>query len=160
MTPALKLLPDLLRTAYDVGGIEVVRKLANAFGGRVIYIPVRENLADNHLLVQVAGRDVAHALCEERGRHVEFPRAQSVLRKVLVKALSEPREDRPRGDSHNEVAAILGCTNRRVRQIREELKGDTALAGALAGRVPPPKKDARQIDLEDYLQAPAKLSRR
>lgn len=145
-------LPRLMAVVCKAGGMEAVEKLADAFGGKLVYIPTRDGCPDNHLLVLAAGRAVADALCSAYGGNMlEFPRGNDTLRLYLVAGmLAEDKHT-----SLNQIAAALGISWRQARRLRKQVGGRTKLAKALAEIVAPRRKVGRQFDLEDWLQAGA-----
>lgn len=145
-------LPRLMAVVCKAGGMDAVEKLADAFGGKLVYIPNRDGCPDNHLLVQAAGRAVADALCSAYGGNtLEFPRGNDTLRLYLVAGMLAEDEN----TSNNQIADAVGCTWRQARRLRKKVRGRTKLAQALAEIVAPRRKVGRQLDLVELLQADA-----
>lgn len=148
-------LPKLLAVACKAGGFDAVQRLAEALGGKLVYIPSLKACTDNHILVQAGGRAAADALCAAYGpSNVEFPRATKTLKLYLAAALFAE------GKSNNQVADTLGCSWREARRLKKRLRGKDPVARALAQVTNPPKKEELQLDLEDYLRSTAKKSKR
>lgn len=148
-------LPKLLALACKVGGMDVVQKLSDAFGGKLMYIPPVDACPDTHVLVQVAGRAVADALCKVYGATpVEFPRGDRVLQLYIAAQMFED------GASNNQVAVALGTSWRQARRLRQRLRGRDKVVAALAEITVRRKKVSEQIDLEEWLQAGSEKSKR
>ncbi len=134
-------MPELLRVAADAGGIEAVRGLARALGGKRVYVP--KTAGDNHPLVLFGGRPAAEAIMKAiGGEHVEFPKGEAAIRFTIAVAMVE--QDK----SDNEIAQGAGITYRHARRLRALIKlGGTVRSGKRRGR----KIDPRQIDIEELL---------
>lgn len=141
MTFQLPPLPEMLRVACRVGGMEAVRALSEAFGGRQIKIPKR--CGDDHPLVKAGGRAVADALCAQwGGEQLDFPRGGAALRMwVGATLLSE-------GKTLNDLVTELRISHRWAKKIKAAVERGTGSAPSKMGRKRAPG-DPRQIDIED-----------
>lgn len=143
-------LPHLLEVARRAGGMAAVKKLTDAFGGRMMYVPRRENCPDNHVLVQALGRDVADALCDAVGglRYIEIPKGSAMIPLLVVAGMLA---ENPRTTA-NQIAAALDITYRHARRLRKQLKARRGLMATLADAATAARKNSPQIDLEEWLK--------
>jgi hypothetical protein len=144
MTIQLPPLPELLRVACEAGGMEAVQALSDAFGGKQMTLPRR--CGDDHPLVQVAGREVADAICVRFGGsgQIEFPRGVKALRMWLAAdALIN------QGATLNRLVSLLHVSHREARRLKKKIaQGGAAVTDASSPRAR--KRDPRQIDIEDF----------
>lgn len=141
MTLQLPPLPEMLRVACKVGGMEAVQALSEVFGGRKVIIP--NHCGDDHPLVQTAGRAVADALSDRwGGMQLEFPRGVPALRVWFAATLLKD------GATLNDLVTELRITHRRARQLKKKIERGEVTVAKKAGA----KRDPRQIDIEDLLK--------
>ncbi len=112
----------------DLGQAAKLRLLANA-GGQTRYVPSPETAVDSALAREL-GADVVHWLAARHsGEHITFPspwgaerenRANRLRAAVLDAGLTNPVR------SANHIAKEFGVTERRVREVRRELRSETS----------------------------------
>lgn len=133
----LAALPELLAIAGKVGGVEAVRALAKAYGGKRTWIP--KKAGDHHPLVVAAGRKAANAIMRHYGgEQVQFPKGKAALTRLIIAEMADL--------SANKIAAALGVTYRQAQRLKKQ--------GGNSG-APKPRKaagDPRQLDIEDILK--------
>lgn len=116
---------DILEVAERLFGAEVRDRVWARFGGMSIYVP--RNVRPDHPLSDAIGHERALALADEIGGIVvELPVAPDGgwrgRREIVLAGTLE-------GSTLNQLARELGCSSRRVSQIRAELRA--------AGLLPP-----------------------
>lgn len=131
-------LPQLLTVAAKKGGIDAVKGLVKAFGGRRMSIP--KKAGDNHPLVVAGGRPAADAIMRIWGGiQVEFPKGKRALTRLVV-------EEMP-GATSNEIAAALGVCYRQGQRVKTQ-----GPRGPTKAQLRRAAADARQIDIEDFIK--------
>lgn len=135
MSATLTALPRLLEIAGRAGGLDAVRGLSKAFGGKRAFIP--KKAGDNHPLVVAAGRKAANAVMREYGgEQVQFPKGKRALTRLVVEAMADK--------SANAVGMALGVTYRQAQRLKKQ--------GGVEAPPRKPKGDPRQIDIDDILK--------
>jgi hypothetical protein len=143
VTAPLPRLPKLLAVALKAGGLEAVEKLVRHFGAKQLKVPHR--CGDHHVLVAVAGRKVADALCIEAGGSVvEFPRGVRTMRRLALDELL----DRDQPASLAEIAAALDVSRRHA--VRLKVARNVEPAGVAQAPKRKAASDPRQLDIEDF----------
>jgi len=100
-------------------GDEIARRLEYHFAGTRVYIPEREHLRDEHLLVRMLGRDAAAKLCERfGGEAVTLPNRSRIERRRA--RILELRDD---GMFCSAIAREVGVTERYVYDVLAEAQG-------------------------------------
>ena len=122
--------PCLLETAKRLFGDAVRDRLWKAFGGTKLHLPVAPRV--DHPLVLAVGADKARAICAEIGDVQLFvpmaPDASWRRRRERVLSLTLA------GLPVRLIAKLADCTERRVAQLRADLRAN--------GELPPlPRKD-------------------
>lgn len=107
-------LPESLQEIAEVIGLDQTLVLVRRFGGCRIYIPAS---VDGHSLVDVLGKDGAHALASiYGGEHVEIPRAIKAVRDRAIRARFYGT-DGTDGEGYQDLALAYMLTERQVRRI-------------------------------------------
>jgi hypothetical protein len=144
VTAPLPRLPKLLAVALRAGGLEAVEKLVRAFGAKQLKVPHR--CGDHHVLVAVAGRKVADAICDQAGGSVvEFPRGVRTMRRLALDELL----DRDRPASLADIARALDVSRRHAVRLKVARNAEPAATPPVAA-TRKAANDPRQLDLEDY----------
>lgn len=110
----------------DLGQTAKLTLLANA-GGQTRYIPTPRNAAESALAKEL-GAEIVHWLAARHsGEHINFPsrhgtkrdnHANQLRASVLEAGLTHPTR------SANDIASEFDVSDRRVRQVRRELRED------------------------------------
>lgn len=110
----VELLPPLLQTVVNRIGLEKTIVLVKARGGVRLYVPKGE-MADDHDLVRLIGREAAEALQAEFGGmdHFDLPKAERALRAIKHAEIRRMRDQ----TSVRTTALEHGLTERGVRKI-------------------------------------------
>jgi hypothetical protein len=145
MTLKLPPLPEMLRIACKVGGMDAVLALSEAFGGRQMKIP-KPRCGDDHPLVQVAGRAVADAICNEwPGHQLEVPRGGAALRVWLAATLLAE------GATLNQLVGELRISHRWARKLKRQVERGGAAAATVERAGRRAERDERQGDIEAFI---------
>lgn len=133
-------LPGALREIVEVAGRTAALALVAARGGTEVYFPSPRNLADDHWLVALVGREAAEKLCAHfvlrrpldrdtrdddffehkgAGALVELPVGAGLRRAMRRTAV---RDMTKAGDSASKIALALGVSSRFVTRTRSELR--------------------------------------
>ena len=115
-------LPKRLREAADLIGVPAAMRLAEAYGGRRLYVPLPENCRAQHPLAQLLGLDALLRLAEIWGgqEHFEVPCGVQVLRLRRDAALVAAHAA---GESLRSLAARFCISERQVVRICQRLCG-------------------------------------
>ena len=124
MKPAqinIDLLPYILQDLAGLIGLPLTMRLVEEYGGIRLYIPKGE-MADNHALVKLVGREAAEKLQREYGGepHMDIPLALASVRAVRN---AEIRAARPH-TSVSKLAREHRTTERNIRMICGEVEDD------------------------------------
>ena len=113
-------LPELLARVVEACGPGPALSFAQAFGGRVVYMPLPEALGEDHPFAQALGLGCARKLAAALGpgRHLipMGPTATSQRQRQTVRRLLLE------GRSWNTVAAVAGVHVRTVARVAAELR--------------------------------------
>ena len=114
-------LPGILQEIAEMIGLPATLKLVEAYGGVRLYIPKRYD--PDHPLVKLIGHAHAARLCETYGgeMHFDIPRAVAATRAARDARI---RNDRSMRATHRELALRYMLTERQIRNILGEDKGD------------------------------------
>lgn len=105
-------LPETYTDLEEVVGLEPASALIRQFGGQKLYIPVTPK--PEHRLFEL-GEEAARAIAHHyAGETLEVPSLKAPIRREIIWKLSR------QGYSRNEIAARVGVTERRVRQVLAE----------------------------------------
>ncbi len=118
--------PTLLAEIVEVAGVAAALSVARARGGTEIYFP---NPATIHggsgvWLVEAVGRETALKIAEAlfpMGCCVYIPTWGDAFRRTEVLELTRARR------GANEIARVIGCSNRTVFRVRQRLKKEGLL---------------------------------
>ncbi len=117
--------PALLAEIADVAGIEAARGVARARGGMETYFPTPQGVQGGSgvWLVEAVGKDAALKIAAlfPMGCSVYIPLWGVALRRIEVLELSRA------GRGANEIARLIGCSNRTVFRVRKSLKKEGLL---------------------------------
>ncbi len=121
-------LPKRLREAADLIGVPAAMRLAEAYGGRRLYVPLPENCRAQHPLAQLLGLDALLRLAEIWGgqEHFEVPCGVQVLRLRRDAALVAAHAA---GESLRSLAARFCISERQVVRICQRARAAAAAAG-------------------------------
>ncbi len=127
---AADVLPPKLAELVDALGFPATLKLVERWGGVRLYVPLEQNLTDEHELVQVLGLAAARKLAAAHKEWLEVPRAAAYLRQVRDRIIRESYG----GKSASRLARQFGMTRRNIfyivaREEAPELQGDLFKAG-------------------------------
>jgi len=119
------LLPRILQDLAELIGLQLTMRLVEEYGGIRLYIP-KCDMADDHALVKLIGREAAEKLQREYGGepHMDIPLALASVRAVRN---AEIRAARPH-KSASHLAREYRTTERNIRLICGEIKDDKQVA--------------------------------
>lgn len=111
---------ELKNTSLDdlagVIGLSATIRLAAMYGGRNLYIPIE--VGDEHMLARLIGGPAARRLAKEwPSKHLAIPTLNGLIREhrsaIVFYELAA-------GKKPQQVAALVGLTERRVWQLQKE----------------------------------------
>ena len=110
------LLPGVLREVAEEAGVRAALKLADAFGGRELYVPFK--LTDEHPIVEAIGKEASAKMVKlYGGGRVLVPldpnASASRQKRTIVKMLRE-------GKSVQTIAGACGCHIRTVLRVKAD----------------------------------------
>lgn len=128
-------LPGVLQEIAEVAGLPAALAVAARVGGGREYIPAK--CADDHWLVECAGRAAADKICAHfaaagSGLRIDIPLyhggAYHQLKRVVAKRIHDLHS---RGKSSRVIAQEVGVTQRTVHRHRRSHRGDDDSQGSL-----------------------------
>lgn len=112
-------LPGVIGIVADQLGEGAALRLAGEFGGQRLYIDRFPR--QDHKIARAVGMEISRVLSAEfGGENIEIPRAAAVVDGSIYRR----DEILSSSESVNSLARRLGCTERRVRQVRSSAAGD------------------------------------
>jgi DNA-binding NarL/FixJ family response regulator len=118
-------LPAILQSIAEIAGEDAALRVAEARGGQVAYIPLPDNLSDDHWLVGAAGRSKAREIAAQLGgrSHVipigSTRRRQDEIQRLVAEGLGT-----------KEIALRLRIDRRTVRRHVEAFQAANRRAPA------------------------------
>lgn len=120
-------LPYVLEEIAQIAGIDAAREVARAKGGTRAWIPLAQNLADDHWLTRAVGREVAVKICRHfqtnKGAEIDIPlgpfggylEQQRVRARTMRRALDD-------GATVDDAARMAGVDRSSVKRFRRRLR--------------------------------------
>jgi Mor family transcriptional regulator len=117
----VSLLPYILQDLVALIGLPATMKLVEQYGGIRLYVP-KNDMADNHELVKLIGREAAQQLQNEYAgeSHFDIPLAMGAMRAVRNANIRTDRQEM----SVSETARKYRTTERHIRFICNDMEDD------------------------------------
>jgi len=123
-------LPYVLEEIAQIAGIDAAREVARAKGGTRAWIPLAQNLSDDHWLIRAVGPEAAVKICRHfqtnKGAELDIPLGPfgGYLEQQRARARAM-RQALDAGATIDDAARIVGLDRSSVKRFRRRMRNQT-----------------------------------